>query len=71
MALKELAMRGIVWCIWMVGFGMPLALLGLAVGADRLTALGAGLVTAVVLGWPVLLTLGGIDETLSRRRHRR
>ena len=54
-----------------VGVGVPLALLGLLVDSERLMALGAGAVATVVVGWPVLVMLGGVDGLLSARRNRR
>lgn len=61
-------MRGIVWCIWLVAIGLPLALLGLAVDVDRITLAGTAMVAAVVVGWPVLLLAGAVPG--GRRRGR-
>ncbi len=55
-------MRGLVWCIWFVVIGVPLTLLGLATGAEALMATGAGLVAAVVVGWPVLVLTGLVSD---------
>lgn len=63
-------MRGAVWCIQLVAAGLPLALLGLAVGWDGLTLAGTAMVATVVVGWPVLLLMGAIDEALPSRRRR-
>ena len=64
-------MKGFIWCFALVGMGIPLALLGLLVDSERLMALGAGAIATVVVGWPVLLMLGGLDGLLSARRQRR
>jgi hypothetical protein len=64
-------MKGFIWCFALVGGGIPLTLLGLLVDSERLIALGAGAIATVVVGWPVLVMLGGLDGLLSahRRRH--
>ncbi|KAF1035579.1 MAG: hypothetical protein GAK34_03378 [Delftia tsuruhatensis] len=64
-------MRGVLWCIGFVALGLPLALAGLAAGSERLMALGAGLIAAVVVGWPVLLVMGAISEALAGPRRPR
>ena len=64
-------MKGFIWCFALVGVGIPLALLGLLVGSERLMALGAGVIATVLVGWPVLVMLGGLDGLLSARRGRR
>lgn len=61
-------MRGLVWCFWWAGVGLPVALFGLAMDWPRLTALGAGLVAAVVVGWPVLLLAGAVHNATRRPR---
>lgn len=61
-------MRGITWCVWLVVVGLPLALLGLAADWGRVTAIGAGMVAAVIVGWPVLLLAGEVPG--GRRRGR-
>ena len=55
-------MRGAIWCIWLVGLGLPLALLGLTAGWDKMTAAGAGMMAAAVVGWPVLLLAGALHD---------
>lgn len=60
-------MKGLVWCIALVGVGIPLALLGLLVDSQRLMALGGGAIATVVVGWPVLLLMGAV-QTSARRR---
>lgn len=62
-------MRGFKVCICLIGLGVPLALLGLSWGVDRLTLAGAGMVATVVVGWPVLLLMGAADEWCSPRQH--
>ena len=64
-------MNGVILCFALVGVGIPLALLGLLVDSERLMALGAGAIATAVVGWPVLLMLGGLDGLLSARRQRR
>lgn len=64
-------MKGFIWCFALVGLGIPLALLGLLVDSQRLMALGGGAIAAVVVGWPVLVLLGGMDGLLSTRHDRR
>lgn len=59
-------MRGAIWCIWLVCLGLPLALLGLVTGLERVTAIGAGMVAAVVVGWPVLLLAGELHDATRR-----
>ena len=53
-------MKGVLWCVALVGLGVPLALLGLALESERLMALGAGAVATVMVGWPVLLLMGEV-----------
>ena len=60
-------MKGLLWCVVLVCVGLPLALLGLLLGSDRMMALGAGAIATVVVGWPVLLLMGAV-QTSARRR---
>lgn len=60
-------MKGVLWCIALVGVGLPLALLGLAVDSERLMALGGGAVATVVVGWPALLLMGALTPRSARR----
>lgn len=62
--------RGFVWCFWSVGVGLALALLGAALDWPRLMAIGAGLVAAVVVGWPVLLLAGALHGAGHSARRR-
>ena len=59
-------MKGLVWCIALVGAGLPLALLGLLVDSERLMALGGGAIATVVVGWPLLVLIGAV-QTSGRR----
>ena len=63
-------MKGFYWCVALVLGGIPAALLGLLVNSDRLMALGAGAVAAAVVGWPVLVLAGGLDDILTSHRRR-
>ncbi len=63
-------MKGFYWCLALVIGGIPLALLGLLVDAEWLMALGAGAIATVVVGWPVLVLLGGLDDMLTQHRRR-
>ena len=63
-------MKGFYWCFALVLGGIPLALLGLLVHAEWLMALGAGAVATVVVGWPVLVLLGGLDGMINQRQRR-
>ena len=63
-------MKGFYWCFALVLGGIPLALLGLLVNAEWLMALGAGVVATVVVGWPVLVLLGGLDGMINQRQRR-
>lgn len=63
-------MKGFYWCFALVIGGIPLALLGLLVNAEWLMALGAGAVATVVVGWPVLVLAGGLDDILTSHRRR-
>ena len=63
-------MKGFYWCFTLVLAGIPVALLGLLVNAEFLMALGAGAVATVVVGWPVLVLLGGLDGLLTPHRRR-
>lgn len=60
-------MKGLLWCIGLVGTGIPLALLGLLVDSQRLMALGAGAIATVVVGWPVLVLMGAVQTSAPRR----
>lgn len=60
-------MKGVLWCVALVGAGLPLALLGLAVDSERLMALGGGAVATVVVGWPALLLMGALTPPAARR----
>ena len=60
-------MKGLVWCIALVGAGIPLALLGLLVDSERLMALGGGAIATVVVGWPVLVLMGEVRTRAPRR----
>ena len=53
-------MKGLLWCIALVGAGIPLALLGLLVDSERLMALGGGAIATVVVGWPLLVPMGAV-----------
>ena len=55
-------MRGAIWCIWLVGMGLPLALLGLAAGWNSVTLAGAGMVVTAIAGWPALLLAGALHD---------
>lgn len=67
-----LTVQGIVWCVWMVAAGVPLALLGLALDAQPLLLGGGALMLAVACAWPVLLLAGALDEMRRQQRpHRR
>ena len=57
------AMKG---CITLLCIGLPLALLGLWLDSERLMALGAGAIAAVVIGWPGLLLLGLLHRSERR-----
>lgn len=59
-------MKGIVWCVALVLTGLPLALLGLWLGSDRLMALGGGAIATAVVGWPVLLLMGAVPARTRR-----
>ena len=59
-------MKGFVWCIALVGVGIPLALLGLLVDSERLMALGGGAIATVVVGWPVLVLMGAVQTSVRR-----
>ena len=59
-------MKGLMWCIALVGAGIPLALWGLLVDSERLMALGGGAIATVVVGWPVLVLMGAV-QTSGRR----
>lgn len=61
-------MKGLWWCVWLTAIGVPLTLLGLAVDAPRLIVWGAGAIATVVVGWPVLVLMGAVDELTPRRR---
>lgn len=61
-------MRGWYWCIWLMAAGVPAVLLGLALGVDFLVVAGASAIATVVVGWPVLLVLGVVDELTPQRR---
>ena len=63
-------MKGFFWCFALVLGGIPLALLGLLVDAEWLMSLGAGAIATVVVGWPVLVLLGGLDDMLTQHRRR-
>ena len=63
-------MKGFYWCFALVLGGIPLALLGLLVNAEWLMALGAGAVATVVVGWPVLVLLGGLGGMINQRQRR-
>ena len=63
-------MKGFYWCGALGLGGIPLALLGLLVNAEWLMALGAGAVATVVMGWPVLVLLGGLDGMINQRQRR-
>jgi hypothetical protein len=63
-------MKGFVWCYALVLGGLPVTLLGLLVDSEFLMAMGAGAIATVVVGWPVLVLAGGLDETLTSRRRR-
>ena len=63
-------MKGFYWCFALVLGGIPVALLGLLVNAEWLMALGAGAVATVVVGWPVLVLLGGLDGMINQRQRR-
>ena len=60
-------MKGLVWCIALVGAGIPLALWGLLVDSERLMALGGGAIATVVVGWPVLVLMGEVRTSAPRR----
>ena len=60
-------MNGLLWCLVLVGVGLPLALLGLVLESERMMALGAGAIATVVVGWPVLLLMG-LVQTPERKR---
>lgn len=60
-------MRGLTWCIALVGAGIPLALLGLWLDSERLMALGGGAIATVVVGWPALLLMGAMQASARRR----
>lgn len=53
-------MKGLLWCIALVGAGIPLALLGLLADSERLMALGGGAIATVVVGWPLLVLMGAL-----------
>jgi hypothetical protein len=59
-------MKGFVWCIALVGVGIPLAVLGLLVDSERLMALGGGAIATVVVGWPVLVLMGAVQTSVRR-----
>ena len=59
-------MKGLVWCIALVGAGIPPALLGLLVDSERLMAMGGGAIATVVVGWPLLVLMGAV-QTSGRR----
>ncbi len=59
-------MKGLVWCIALVGAGIPLALLGLLVDSERLMALGGGAIATVAVGWPVLVLMGAVQTSVRR-----
>ena len=59
-------MKGLVWCIALVGAGIPLALLGLLVDSERLMALGGGAIATAVVGWPVLVLMGAVQASGQR-----
>lgn len=59
-------MNGLVLCGLLGVAGVLAALLGLATGAELLTAYGAGAVALLWVGWPLLLLLG-----LNRRQQQR
>lgn len=59
-------MRGVVWCIWLVSTGLALALGGLAAGWDGPVIVGAGMLAAVVFGWPLLLLAGAAHDATRR-----
>lgn len=60
---QVLAMKG---CITLICIGVPLALLGLWLDSERLMALGAGAIAAVVIGWPGLLLMGLLHKSERR-----
>lgn len=60
-------MKGLIWCIALVGSGIALALLGLLMDSERLMALGGGAIATVVVGWPVLLLMGAVPTSARRR----
>lgn len=62
-------MRGLIWCIALVGTGIPLALLGLWTESERLMALGGGAIATVVVGWPLLLVMGALQSSAKRPSH--
>jgi len=57
-------MKGIKWSLTLLGAGVPLALLGLALNWEWLMLVGGGAVLTVVVGWPVLLLMGLASECL-------
>lgn len=59
-------MKGLTWCIALVGAGIPLALAGLWLDSERLMALGGGAIATVVVGWPVLLLMGAMQTSAQR-----
>lgn len=60
---QVIAIKG---CIALMCIGVPLALLGLWLDSERLMALGAGAIAAVVIGWPGLLLLGLLHKSERR-----
>ena len=59
-------MNGLLWCLVLVGVGLPLALLGLVLDSERMMALGAGAIATVVVGWPVLVLMGAVQTSVRR-----
>ncbi|MDR2297819.1 MAG: hypothetical protein LBE30_05700 [Comamonas sp.] len=50
-------------CITLLCIGVPLALLGLWLDSERLMALGAGAIAAVMIGWPGFLLMGLLHKS--------
>jgi hypothetical protein len=59
-------MKGIEWCLKLFWTGVALALLGLALHWDFLILVGGGAILAVWFGWPVLLLIGVLDDSIGK-----
>ena len=64
-------MTGLRWCLRCVLAGVPLALLGVWLDWEGLMAVGAGLVALTIVGWPLLLLAGELEDWSRRDRRPR